>query len=207
MHWPLPCPAYMPHHCLPWTNASECIPRPMQKWNTKHRLKHSCSTPSDCQGFWNLHGLWVGYRRVWVWVQIPVPVAYKTSSRTSKMDEIWQRYGQNSRKYCLAHISVIFGPFWAQKPIGLRVRVPVVRVWVGKKNPRVTHDNHYQHLTLMFVGRGSRRWIFRDLLRSSTLCGVNWPRFSIPHFSCIQWQATGGSDPVPASSTFLQLNP
>jgi len=67
---------------------------------------------SDCQGFWNLHGLRVGYRRVRVWVQIPVPASYKTSSRTSKTDENWQRYGQNSRKYCFAHISVISGPFW-----------------------------------------------------------------------------------------------
>ena len=67
---------------------------------------------SDCQGFWNLHGLQVGYRWVWVWVQKSVPTTYKKSSRTSKMDKNWQRYGQNSRKYCLAHISVISGPFW-----------------------------------------------------------------------------------------------
>jgi len=67
---------------------------------------------SDCQGFWNPHGLRVGYRRVRVRVQIPVPATYKTSPRTSKMERNWWRYGPNSRKYCLAHISVISGPFW-----------------------------------------------------------------------------------------------
>ena len=67
---------------------------------------------SDCQGFWNPHGLRVGYRRVRVRVQIPVPATYKTSPRTSKTDRNWWRYGPNSRKYCLAHISVISGPFW-----------------------------------------------------------------------------------------------
>jgi len=67
---------------------------------------------SDCQGFWNPHGLWVEYRQVRVQVHISVPATDKTSSRTSKTDKNWQRYGQNSRKYCFAHISVISGQFW-----------------------------------------------------------------------------------------------
>ena len=33
------------------------------------------------------HGLKVGYVQVRVWVHIPVPATYKTSPRTSKMDE------------------------------------------------------------------------------------------------------------------------
>ena len=28
---------------------------------------------SDCQGFWNLHGLRVGYRQVWVWYRFLHP--------------------------------------------------------------------------------------------------------------------------------------
>ena len=44
-------------------------------------------TGSDCQGFLNPHGLRVGYMRVRVWDQIPVPANYKTSPRTSKTDE------------------------------------------------------------------------------------------------------------------------
>ena len=47
----------------------------------------------------------------WVQVWIAVPTTYKTSPRTSKTGRIWQRYDQNSRKYCLACISVISGPF------------------------------------------------------------------------------------------------
>jgi len=91
-------------------------------------------------------GLRVGYRWVRVRVQIPVPTTYKTSSRTSKTDKNWQRYGQNSRKYCLAHISVISGLFWlflGSKTRGVAGKGPWVRVRVGKKNPRVTRDNHY----------------------------------------------------------------
>ena len=67
---------------------------------------------SDCQGFWNPHRLLVGYRWARVWVQIPVPASYKMSSRTSKTDKNWWRYGQNGRKHHLAHISVISHPFW-----------------------------------------------------------------------------------------------
>ena len=67
---------------------------------------------SDCQGFWNPHRLQVGYRRVWVRVQIPVPATYKMSLRTSKTDENWWRYGQNGRKHHLAQISVISWSFW-----------------------------------------------------------------------------------------------
>jgi hypothetical protein len=84
---------------------------------------------SDCQGFWNLHRLWVGYRQVQVWVHISVSATYKTSPRTSKTDKNWWTYGQNSRKYCLAHISVISGPFW----LFLGSKTHRVRVRVGKK--------------------------------------------------------------------------
>jgi len=63
----------------------------------------------------------------------------KPAQVTGRTNENWQRYVQNSRKYCFAHISVIFlghfGYSWAQKPIRLQVRVPGVMVRVGKKTP------------------------------------------------------------------------
>ena len=71
-----------------------------------------CDSSRDCQGFWNPHGLRVGYRRVQVRVRISVPVTYKMSLRTSKTDENWWRYGQNGRKHHLAHISLISWLFW-----------------------------------------------------------------------------------------------
>jgi hypothetical protein len=91
------------------------------RWRFKNSADRDIG--SDCQGFWNPHGLQVGYRRVQIWVQISVPATYKTSPRTSKMDRNWWRYGPNSRKYCLAHISVISGPFW---------------LFLGSKTHRVT---------------------------------------------------------------------
>jgi len=92
-------------HSSTLTNWDAHIPQ----WGEGHWWS---DTHSDCQGFWNPHGLRVGYRWVQVWVQIPVPATYKMSPRTSKTDRNWWRYGPNSRKYCLAHISVISGPFW-----------------------------------------------------------------------------------------------
>ena len=58
--------------------------------------------------------IWVAGRvdGVGVWVWISVPTTYKKSPRTSKMDENWWRYGQNSRKHHLEHISVISWLFW-----------------------------------------------------------------------------------------------
>jgi len=95
---------------------AECVEVPIIaeiRKRSKHGLQYLTTVEcSDCQGFWNPHGLRVGYRRVLVRVQIPVPASYKTSPRTSKTDKNWWRYGPNSRKYCLAHISVISGPFW-----------------------------------------------------------------------------------------------
>ena len=88
------------------SNTTEC------SYGTIQQVEADFEIFSDCQGFWNPHGLWVGYRQVWVWVQIYVPTTYKMSPRTSKTDRNWWTYGPNSRKYCLAHISVISGPFW-----------------------------------------------------------------------------------------------
>jgi len=93
------CPDIPPHFPLAFPINSSSWPG-----------SHTRAVTSDCQGFWNPHRLWVG--RVRVRVQKSVPATYKTSSRTSKTDENWQRYGQNNRKYCFAHISVISGLFW-----------------------------------------------------------------------------------------------
>ena len=59
---------------------------------------------------------------------------YKTSPRTSKTDRNWWRYGPNSWKYCLAHISVISGPFWLF--LGSKISRVAGKGTGWKKNPQ-----------------------------------------------------------------------
>ena len=74
-------------------------------------------------------------------VQIPAPTTYKQALEHPKRIGISGDMAQTVGN-TVWHISQSFlgrfGCSWTQKPVGLRVRV-----WVGKKTPRVTHDNHY----------------------------------------------------------------
>ena len=66
------------------------------------------------------------------------------------MDKNWQR---NSRKYCLAHISVISGLFWlflGSKTHRVAGKGPCGKVTSWKKKPRVTHDNHHPSIRRNF---------------------------------------------------------